>query len=795
MDDRFCLRPEQLTSCCVTESLGFESTEEVEPLEGIIGQSRAVEALTFGLRVDKKGYNIFISGISGTGKSSYANSIAKSFAANGKKPDDWLYVFNFKNPDSPKAINTRGGEGESFVKEIEHLIEKLKKEIPKSFQNSEYKNKKKEIFKDIQLKQKIFVRNLNEVARKYGFVFKDSEQGFNHIPLKDGKPMSQKEYNNLSPEEVEEIKINSQKLDLITEDWFDELKELQEELEEKLDNLDKEQGRKLVEYYIKKISNSFEDNKKVKQFLKELKEDIVANISYFSKSNDSESKGEPLLPFIQTQSEEDFYNRYKVNHLVNNNETKAAPIVNETNPNFYNLNGAIEYKNEMGVLKTDFTQIKSGSIHLANGGYLLIQAKDLLVQPFAWETLKRTLKTGLINVEDLGKQLGYVYTTSLKPEPIPVDLKVILIGDDYTYHLLYHYDEDFRKLFKVMADFDIEMERSEENIVKMGQFIASHCKQVGLRDFDKSAVARVIRYSSRLCNSQEKLSSQFNQIVEILYESDVWAEMEKAEYVSKNHVEKAIEKKIYRNSKYEDKLNERFKDETVLIDVSGRKVGQINGLTVMNTGQHVFGKPSRITVSTYKGKSGIISIQRETKKSGSIYDKGVLTLCGYLGTKYAQDKPMSLTVSISFEQNYSKIDGDSASSTELYGIISSIAEVPIKQNIAVTGSINQKGEIQPVGGVNEKIEGFYDICKMRGLTGDQGVIIPKQNIKNLMLKEEVIAAVKNKEFFIYAINHVDEGIEILTDTPAGKKDKNGKYPKGTINAQVMKKLKKSEEES
>ncbi|WP_350344642.1 AAA family ATPase [Proteinivorax tanatarense] len=792
MEDRFCLAAEQLTRHCDIEEIYFDNTEQIEHLSRIIGQDRAIEALTFGLSIERKGYNIFISGISGTGKSSYANYIAKSFAENRKKPEDWLYVFNFSNPDTPKAIKTRGGQGENFVKEIDYLIKKLKKEIPKAFQNNEYKNKKKEIFKDTQRKQKVFAKNLNEVARKYGFIFKDTEQGFCHIPLKDGKPISQENYNNLSPEELEEVKINSQKLEMITEDWFDELKELQEELEEKLDNLDKEQGEKLVAYYVKKIANNFGDNKAIEVFLKDLKEDLIVNIKRFARTHESEGKSEALLPFLQSQTGEEFFNRYKVNLLVNNKENKYAPIVSENNPNFHNLNGTVEYRNEMGMLKTDFTQIKPGTFHLANGGYLIIQAKDLLVQPFAWDILKRTLKTGIITVEDLGKQLGYMYTTTLKPEPIPVDLKVILIGDEHLYQLLYQYDEDFRKLFKIKADFDMEMERSIQNIAKMGQFIVSHCKQICLKTFDKSAVARVIEYSSRICNSQEKLSSQFSKIVEILYEADGWAEIEKSEWVSRGHVEKAIEKKIYRNSKYEEKIDERFENGAILIEVSGNQVGQINGLTVMGTGQSLFGKPCRITVNTYKGKPGIISIQRETKNSGSIYEKGVLTLSGYLGGKYAQNKPMSLSVSISFEQNYSIIDGDSASSTELYGILSSIAEVPLKQNIAVTGSVNQKGEIQPVGGVNEKIEGFYEICKLKGLTGDQGVIIPKQNVKNLMLKEEVIKAVKTRNFFIYAINHVDEGIEILTDLPAGEKDKNGNYPKGTFNARVIEKLEKSE---
>lgn len=431
---------------------------------------------------------------------------------------------------------------------------------------------------------------------------------------------------------------------------------------------------------------------------------------------------------------------------------------------------------------------------MANGGFLILNVKEVLTQPYGWETLKRALKTGEINIESLNKVTGYVVTSTLKPEPIPLDIKVILIGDDSIYHALYSMDEDFRKLFKIMADFDVEMKKNEENIYKMARFIASHCEKEGLKHFDKNAVARIMEYSSRLADHQEKLSSRFNQIVEILYEADAWAQIDEVPLVSKEHVEKAIQQKIYRNSKYEEKLNEMFKDGSLLIDVSGYRIGQINGLAVMGTGEYSFGKPSRITVSTYKGKTGIINIEREVKKSGSIHDKGVLILSGYLGQKYAQRHPLSLGVSISFEQNYSIIDGDSASSTELYGILSSIAGVPIDQSIAVTGSVNQNGEIQPIGGVNDKIEGFYEVCKLLGFTGQQGVLIPKQNIKNLMLKREVIEAVEAGTFHIYAIGHVEEGIEILTGVPAGLQDERGNYPPGTINYLIMEKLREASEE-
>ncbi|QNO16186.1 AAA family ATPase [Alkalicella caledoniensis] len=788
MSKKLLLSPQSLTSPCHINEFDFQTTEDLEPLKGIIGQDRAVEALSFGLQVKKKGYNIYVAGTSGTGRSSYANSITESLAKGMEKPKDWLYVYNFKKPDSPKALSINSGEGERFKKDIECTVVKMIKEIPSAFDSSDYHNKRNEILRQFQQKSLEVLRVLNEVAEEYGFVFKDTENGLVSVPLKNGKSMSQKEYNDLSPTEIKEMKERSHYLARETNHLFQEIKQIEEEFEYQFNNLDKIQVTQIADYYVTRLLNSYRGNLKVRQYIVSLRDDIVDNIEYFKKTDHVEEQT-PLTDSCDetTILDKGFFKRYKVNLFVNNKELKSAPIINENNPSLYNLNGFIEYRNEMGTLKTDFTQIKPGSIHMANGGFLLIQAKDLMSQPFAWDTLKRAIKTGVINIENTNRQPGDLVISSMKPEPIPIDLKIIIIGDINLYHALYIYDEDFRKLFKIMADFDVEIIRSKENVLKMAKFIANHCKEVGLRHFDKTAVGRVIEYCSRLTDHQEKISSQFNQILEILYESDTWAEFDDAKYVNRDHVEKAIKQKIYRNSKYEDKLNEMFEEGSLLMDVTGSKVGQINGLAVMGNGQYFFGKPSRITVSTYKGKPGIINIEREAKKSGSLHDKGILILSGYLGSKYAQHHAMSLSVSISFEQNYSLIDGDSASSAELYAIISSMADVPIKQSIAVTGSVNQKGEIQPIGGVNEKIEGFYDVCAFKGLNGEQGVIIPKQNVKNLMLKQEVIDSVKKGQFHIYAIGHVDEGIEILTKIPAGA-EKDGEYPKGTINFLVMKKL-------
>ena len=486
------------------------------------------------------------------------------------------------------------------------------------------------------------------------------------------------------------------------------------------------------------------------------------NIAKFKKEPEDDKKDAmALLGIMPNKRDDKFLNRYRVNLFIDNSECKECKIIVESNPTYYNLTGSIEYKNEMGSLTTSFMEIKPGAIHKANGGFLIINVRDLLSNPFSWECLKRTLKTEKINIESLNKQYGYLVTSTLKPEPIDLDLKVILIGDSYYYNLLYAYEDDFRNLFKIMADFDIEVDRNKDNIYKTVQLISNKCKESNLKHFYKSAVERLIEYSTRISDDKDKLSARFNKIVDIIYEADAVTDDYEL-YVTRKDVDKAIKQKIYRNNKYEEKLNEMFENGTLLIDLDGEKVGQINGLAVMGTGEYSFGKPSKITASTYRGRRGIINIEREIKKSGSIHDKGVLILSGYLGNRYGKEKPLSISTSITFEQNYNGIDGDSASSTELYAIISSIADIPIKQYIAVTGSVSQKGEIQPIGGVNEKIEGFFDVCKIKGFTGKQGVMIPIQNVRNLILKDEIIEAVKEGSFNIYAISNIDEGLEILT---------------------------------
>ncbi|KXZ40500.1 lon-related putative ATP-dependent protease [Alkalithermobacter thermoalcaliphilus JW-YL-7 = DSM 7308] len=768
MVDKYKVAVEDLKCKCTIEDLDFKATDNLDPLKGIIGQERAVEALNFGLKIKKTGYNIYVSGISGTGRTSYTNSLVEEIAKDKTSNYDWVYVYNFKSPDEPIALSFESGKGKQFKKDVEDIAQKLQVEIPNAFESKEYETENRQIVENFEKMSYSLVEELNDFAKSRGFIFQQTSRGLFSVPLKpDGSPMSDEDYKALSEDELEKIRERSSELSKDITDYINKIKILDEKFQDKIKELDKQTGERVVSFYIQNLLEKYSNSDKVKKYISDLKEDIIENISKFKRKDDEGQKN--LFSFLQ-KDDTKFFLRYKVNLFIDNSDLKGAPIVTETNPTYYNLTGMIEYKNEIGVLTTNFLELKPGALHKANGGFLILNVKDVFSHPFAWEGLKRSLKCSTVTIESLNKQYGYIVTSTLKPEPIDLDVKVILIGDPYTYSLLYHYDEDFRKLFKIMADFDIEIDKNKENIYKLAMFVASHCEKVGLKHFDKSAVEKIIEYSLRISENKNKLSARFNQIVEILYEADALSR-ETEKYVTAKDVQRAIDARIYRNNKYEQKLNEMFEDGTLLIDIDGEKVGQINGLAVIGTGQHTFGKPSRITASTYKGKAGIINIEREIKHSGSIHDKGVLILSGYLGEKYAKERALSLTTSITFEQNYSGIDGDSASSTELYVIISSIAQIPIKQYIAVTGSISQKGEIQPIGGVNEKIEGFFDICKLKGLTGKQGVIIPKQNVKNLMLKDEIIEAVKEGKFHIYAIGHVNEGLEILTGMSIDEIDK------------------------
>ncbi|MDI3534912.1 MAG: hypothetical protein PWQ82_1277 [Thermosediminibacterales bacterium] len=754
---------EKLRRRCDPARFKFKTTEDVPPLTGIIGQERATKAMNFGLRVKNKGYNIFMAGPTGTGKTSYARSMIKQLAAQGKAPDDWCYIYNFREPEKPIAINLPAGNGEKLVKDMERLIEEFKNDIPKALDSEDYEKQRNAIMEKYQKESNSLMEALEQKVSKQGFVLKRTGKGIFIIPLFEGKPMEQGQMEALSDEQRKEIEEKSKAVQLQMDETMRKIRTLENQAKEEISTLEKKIVLTVIRPDIEYMKRRYEKFPRVVEYLDEIQKDVIQHLDRFKIKDDKDS----ALPWFLTEPrDESFFIRYKVNLFVNNSGCEGAPMVCETNPTYYNLFGKIEGKAQFGAITTDFTMIRSGAIHRANGGYLVIQALDILKEPFSWNALKRTLDNREAAVENIGESFRAIPITTIKPEPIPLDVKVILIGSPFIYHLLYNYDEDFRKLFKIKADFDVTMDRNDENIDKYAAFISSLCRREGLKHFDASAVARVIEHSSRLAEDQIKLSTRFNEIVEVLYEASAWAELDDAEYVTEEHVEKAIDEKVYRSSMIEDKIQEMIIRGEILVDTSGEAVGQINGLSVYQTGDYSFGRPSRITARTYLGEEGIINIEREAKMSGRIHDKGVLILSGYLGGKYAGERPLTLTATLAFEQSYGGVDGDSASCAELIALLSSISGIPIKQNIAITGSINQKGGIQPIGGVNQKIEGFFKVCRQRGLDGSHGVVIPIQNVDNLMLNREVIEAVKTGMFHIYPVKTVDEAIEIMTGIPA-----------------------------
>ncbi|BBB92381.1 MAG TPA: ATP-binding protein [Methylomusa anaerophila] len=775
---------EKLRFTCDEAFFNFETTETIPVLKGMIGQERAVKAVEFGLFTRNRGYNIFISGLVGTGKITFAKDAVRKVACRQNVPDDWCYVNNLETPGQPIALSLPPGIGYTFKKDMQELVEDLKTDIPKVFNSDDYEQAKANLLKQYQEQRSLIVEEFTQYAESQDVSPQWTSTGFVGLPVVEGKTLSPEDFQLLDKDKKDLIE---KKLLAVHEKGMEVVRKIQlmeREVREELKQLDTKVGLFAAGHLIDALKEKYKDYAAVAEYLEAIKQDVVKNINDFKPQ--AEDENNPLL-FLK-RNVQDAKEKYKVNLLIDNRERKGAPVVVEINPTYYNLVGRVEYETRMGAVSTDYSMIKPGALHKANGGYLILNARDVLVNVGAWEALKRVLKTQNLQIENLGEQYGMLAMASLKPQPIPVNVKVILIGNPHLYHLLYNYDEDFRKLFKVHADFDIVMENNKANIEKLAGFISSTANRQKLKHFERAAVARVVEYCSRLTGSQNKLTTLFNDVVELLCEADVWATMDNSPTVKAGHIKKAIEEKRYRANKYEEHLQEMFAEGHLLIDTEGEKVGQVNGLAVLAVGEYSFGKPSRITANTYLGKRGVVNIERETKTSGTSHTKGILILSGYLGQKYAQKHPLTLTASLTFEQLYDGVDGDSASSTELYALLSSLSGAPIRQYIAVTGSVNQKGEVQPIGGATEKIEGFFAICKIKGLTGKQGVMIPHQNVINLALNDEVTEAVREGQFHIYPVKTIDDGIEILTGLPAGESGPDGVYPPGTINYLVSKKL-------
>ena len=780
------LKPKELRLKCELDKANFETTETVPPLEEMIGQERAVKATEFGLRIKKPGFNIFLTGLTGTGKSSYAQSIISKISAEEQVPDDWLYVYNFEHPVEPIALNLPAGMGYKFCQNIEELLEDIKQNIPNAFEGDDYERQKSVHVKKYQEARSALLEELNQAAQEQGFTLKRTSSGFMTMPMEDGEQISEEDYAKLDPEKRDELEKKSTDLQMKAMEIMRRIQKEEKELKEKLRDLDQRIGLAAIGHLFNELMEEYVDYPEIEKYLEAYREDVLSNLSDF---RGDEEDQQATLMWLRRQGHEQTDVRYTVNLLVDNRETEGAPMVYETNPSYYNLLGRVEYENRFGMVVTDFSMIKPGSLHQANGGYLILQARDVLTAIQSWEVLKRVLRTGEIRIENMGEHFGLTAMATLRPQSIPLSLKVIMIGNPYLYQILYHYDEDFRKLFKIKADFDSEMEGQEENIQKMAGFIAFHCQEQQLRHFDRAAVEEIVEYSTRLAENQEKLSTRFNEIVDLLIESDTWAEMDSVEVIGREQVKKALDEAVYRCDKYEQKVMEAIGEEDILLDLDSSKVGQVNALSVIDQGDYRFGKPSKITASTYLGRKGIINIERESDLSGRIHNKGILILSGCLGQRYGSLVPLNLTASLCFEQSYGGVDGDSASAAELFCLLSSLAGVPLRQDIAVTGSINQKGEIQPVGGINSKVEGFYKACRTKGLTGKQGVIIPEQNRKNLMLNCEIVEAVEQGKFNIYTIKTVDEGLELLSGIESGQLQEDGTFPKGSFNDQVLQQLK------
>ncbi len=782
---QFELPPERLRCKCDATMFSFQSTAEIPPLKGFVEQERPVRAIRFGLDITSPGYNIFVSGLTGTGKTTVIKRFLDEIASSMPTPDDWCYVHNFGDSNSPTVLSLPAGSARMFRNEMEELVQHLRTEIPKAFESKEYEKSMATLIQENQERQQSLYNLLAEKAHGKGFTIELTKVGVSLSPIIHGKPITAEQYEVLDEGTKKEIERRRAELQQDINSFLRQVRDINRESRDQVSELNRRVGLYVVGTRIEGIREQFGSFPRVTAYLDDVRDHILSNLEDFTE--DGQKSESPVSPQIKLEAPSDPYLKYRVNIVVDNTDLNGAPVLIETNPTYYNMFGRMERRAQLGTLLTDFTMIRAGACIRANGGFLVVNAHDVLLNFAVWETIKRMVKNGEVRIEDLGEQYGVIPVAGMRPSPIPIKVKVIMIGTQWIYHMLYTLDEDFRKIFKVKADFDYQMGRSPNSLQGYAAFVSSRCYDEGLLHFDPSAVAQVVEYGARLVDDQEKLSARFSDVADIVREASFWARAGGVERVSAEHVRQAVSEKHYRSNLIEERIHRLIDEGTLVVEVTGEKVGQVNGLAVIDLGDIRFGKPSRITVKTFMGKDGVLDIERESKMSGRIYDKGVLILSGFLGARYAQDHPLSLSASICFEQSYEGIDGDSASSTELYALLSSLAGVPLRQEIAVTGSVDQHGMVQPIGGVNQKIEGFFDICKAKGLTGTQGVMIPATNEKNLMLRDEVIEAVRSGRFHVYSVRTVDEGLEILTDMPAGIRE-NGSYPEGTVNHLVEKRL-------
>lgn len=769
------LSPEKLRRVCDPAQFDFETTAELSATSTIFGQPRGTRAIEFGMGITSPGYNVYILGETGTGRTTAVRRFLEEKTRQQPVPPDWVYVNNFVTPYQPRAISLPPGQGARFQGEMSLLLSFLREDLPKAFDTEAYHDTVEQLRRQISGQQDRVMKALQQRAAAQGFSLVNTASGLVIAPIIEGRIMTPEEFEQLPAERQQAIETQQEALGSELTDALYKVRQLEDEARKQLGKLDREVAASAIEHYFKQLREDYQDQDEVLLYLDEVYQDVLDHVGDFHANR--EDRPEPD------------WRRYEVNLLVDNSQTEGAPVVVELNPTYFNLIGRIEYELIQGAMSTHFTNIKAGSLHKANGGYLLVHARDLLRYPMAWEALKRALTGREIRLQSPeAADGGYIVAKSLDPEPIPLSVKVILMGSPGLYYMLYEREEDFGELFKVKADFDTVMPRDPQHEREYALFIANRCQEENLRPFHRSAVAKVVEFSSRLCGDQDRLSTRFGVIADLLREANYWAGQNGRQIVTAADVQQARHERTLRANLVEEKVYEQIEEKSLMIATEGSVVGQVNGLSVVDMGDYAFGHPTRITARTYMGESGIVHIEREVELSGPLHGKGLLTLVGYLGGTYAQHQPLSLAASLTFEQTYGEVDGDSASSAEVYALLSSISEIPIQQGIAATGSVNQRGEIQPIGGVTEKVEGFFAICKVQGLNGQQGVIIPAANVKHLMLREEVVEAVQAGRFHVWAISTLDEGIGLIMGKPAGERNSRGQYPKGTVHHAVQSRL-------
>ena len=770
---------------CPEDFITCEATSELKPLTEIIGQERAVKALQFGLDIQEEGFNVYVAGLPGTGKKTAITTFLEQKAKEIEVPPDWCYVYNFEDNQKPNALKLPPGKGSDLVKDMEKFVGNMKNAIVTAFESEDYANRREETLKEYEEKKQELMRELNEKAQEAGFVIQRSQIGMVIVPVINGQVINEQQFSMLPQNVREDIQERRRELQDEMRSALREFRDIDREAESAVEKFNREVANFALDPLLERLKEEYGEIKECLEYLEAVREDVLENLN-----NIVGAQQEPDNPLAQmmARNRPDPTDRYQVNLIVDNSKLEGAPVVMEMNPGHDRLFGAVEKEARFGALVTNYTMIRGGSAHDANGGFLIIPIEELAKNPGSYDTLKRTILNKELEIEELAARLGYISTRSLNPEPIPFTAKVILVGEPRFYNMLYQLDSEFKKVFKVKAEFDSTMDRTPENVQEYAKFMCTLSNKEGLKHLDSTGIAEIVEYSSRLASDQEKLSTQFADVSDIIRESNYYAKQDDSEYITGDHVKQAIEAKVYRSNLIEEKISEMIERGSILVDTDGEIVGQVNGLAVMGLGDYMFGKPTRITASIGLGKKGIIDIEKQAEMGGPTHTKGVHILTGFLTNRYAKRHPLSLTARLTFEQSYSGIDGDSASSTETYALMSALSEVPIKQGFAVTGSVNQKGEVQAIGGVNQKIEGFYDLCKFRGLTGDQGVVIPESNVKNLMLRDDVVKAIEEEKFHIYPVKNIDKGIEVLTGVPAGEPDEKGEFPEDTINYMVQERL-------